>query len=78
MSLRRVTLSGRFAQNDGKAEESTAMVIAKGVFAVAIDVGIALAVAFYTLNMFIGKLFVPYERGFYCYEVNFLFNTIIF
>lgn len=74
MSLRRVTLSGRFAQNKSKAEESRTMVIAKGLFAVAVDVGIALAVSFYALNMFIGKLVVPYERGFYCYEVNFFFE----
>ncbi|VDK73518.1 unnamed protein product [Litomosoides sigmodontis] len=77
MSLRRVTLSGRFAQNESKAEESTAMVIAKGLFAVAVDIGIALAVAFYALNMFIGKVVVPYERGFYCYEVPYISNPFL-
>ncbi|CAG9536287.1 unnamed protein product [Cercopithifilaria johnstoni] len=74
MSLRRLTLSGQFAQNEGKVEESTTIVIAKGLLAIAVDVGIALAVAFFALNMFIGKLFEPYERGFYCYEVPYINN----
>ncbi|KAL3995498.1 PAP2 family protein [Acanthocheilonema viteae] len=74
MSLRRVTLSGRLAQNESKAEESATIIIAKGLFAVAIDVGIALVIAFYALNIFIGKFFVPYERGFYCYEIPYISN----
>ncbi|KAK6104860.1 PAP2 family protein [Brugia pahangi] len=74
MSLRRVTFSGRFAQNESNAEESRTMIIAKGLFALTVDVGIALAVAFYALNMFVGKLAIPYERGFYCYEVPHISN----
>uniref|UniRef100_A0A1I7VCC5 AcidPPc domain-containing protein n=1 Tax=Loa loa TaxID=7209 RepID=A0A1I7VCC5_LOALO len=74
MSLRRVTLSGRFAQNESKMEESTTMIIIKGLIAVTIDVGIALAAAFFALKMFVGKFVVPYERGFYCYEVPHISN----
>uniref|UniRef100_A0A0R3RMI1 AcidPPc domain-containing protein n=1 Tax=Elaeophora elaphi TaxID=1147741 RepID=A0A0R3RMI1_9BILA len=77
MPLRRVTLSGRFARIESEAEESTTIVIAKGLFAVAVDVGIALAVAFYALNIFIGKLVLPFERGFYCYEVPYINNTFL-
>ncbi|KAM3718422.1 ATP-binding cassette sub-family C member [Dirofilaria immitis] len=68
MPLHRVTFSGRFAQYESKREESITLIITKGLFAVAIDVGIALAVAFYALNLFIGKFVAPFERGFYCYE----------
>ncbi|VDM17397.1 unnamed protein product [Wuchereria bancrofti] len=68
MSLRRVTFSGRFAQNESNAEDSRTMIIAKGLFALTVDVGIALSVSFYALNMFVGKFVIPYERGFYCYE----------
>lgn len=69
MSLRRVTLSGRFVQNENK-DESTIMVIMKGLFFVTLDIGIALAVSFYALRMFLGNLIFPFERGFYCYEVK--------
>ncbi|EJW87640.1 hypothetical protein WUBG_01450 [Wuchereria bancrofti] len=74
MSLRRVTFSGRFAQNESNAEDSRTMIIAKGLFALTVDVGIALSVSFYALNMFVGKFVIPYERGFYCYEVPHISN----
>uniref|UniRef100_A0A2K6VDL9 AcidPPc domain-containing protein n=1 Tax=Onchocerca volvulus TaxID=6282 RepID=A0A2K6VDL9_ONCVO len=72
MSLRRVTFSGRFAQYESKADESITTIVIKGLFAVAIDVGIALAVAVFALNLLIGKLVAPFERGFYCYQVPYI------
>uniref|UniRef100_A0A915PPM8 Phosphatidic acid phosphatase type 2/haloperoxidase domain-containing protein n=1 Tax=Setaria digitata TaxID=48799 RepID=A0A915PPM8_9BILA len=76
MSLRWITLSGRFTRSDGKSEEATAVIIAKGIVAVTVDVGVALAAAFYAIKLFVNKLVVPYERGFYCYEVPYLSNPL--
>ncbi|KHN85866.1 hypothetical protein Tcan_11321 [Toxocara canis] len=70
MPLRRVTLSGRLAQYESEEPEKISVVLLKGFTAVAFDIAIALGVATVSFLFFMGKLVAPYERGFYCYEVD--------
>lgn len=70
MPLRRVTLSGRLARYESDSPEEVRVVLIKGIAAVVLDIAIGLALAIFSFMVFMGKMVAPYERGFYCREVN--------
>uniref|UniRef100_A0A915AN79 Phosphatidic acid phosphatase type 2/haloperoxidase domain-containing protein n=1 Tax=Parascaris univalens TaxID=6257 RepID=A0A915AN79_PARUN len=74
MPLRRVTLSGRLAEYESEEPERIAVVLVKGIAAVLFDIAVALGIATIAFLLFMAKLVAPYERGFYCYEVESLSN----
>uniref|UniRef100_A0A0N5AM74 AcidPPc domain-containing protein n=1 Tax=Syphacia muris TaxID=451379 RepID=A0A0N5AM74_9BILA len=69
MPLKRVTLSGRLAQYEDEKPEIVIPILVK-MLAMAFDIGLAFGVAVLSYKVFMGQLAPPYERGFYCYEIE--------